>query len=289
MLISTECGGEGRNFEFCTRLVLFDLPWNPMVVEQRIGRLDRIGRTHPGGDRLLRVRPSGLGCGGRADCTNRWGCSANRSEGSRARAVARRAGDRDELALEAESLTPTRTNGSRTSSSEARDRPGADPERRRYHELHREPVRGGDLAEAILARVPAGAGGVDRGGRAQPRRAARNLTSSPQRGEALASRWRSALTRTCRGPARRRSGLRRSSAAFDREEAVQDESIDFYASGHPLVEGLLAHLEESDDRPCRPVAHASTRWTLAGLGLCRALQATGPLFRAIVVDADGNR
>ena len=44
MLVSTECGGEGRNFEFCTRLVLFDLPWNPMLVEQRIGRLDRIGR-----------------------------------------------------------------------------------------------------------------------------------------------------------------------------------------------------------------------------------------------------
>ena len=48
MLVSTECGGEGRNFEFCARLVLFDLPWNPMTVEQRIGRLDRIGRTRPG-------------------------------------------------------------------------------------------------------------------------------------------------------------------------------------------------------------------------------------------------
>ena len=53
LLVSTECGGEGRNFEFCRRLVLFDLPWNPSVVEQRIGRLDRIGRQHPGGDRLL--------------------------------------------------------------------------------------------------------------------------------------------------------------------------------------------------------------------------------------------
>ena len=46
-LISTEAGGEGRNFQFCRRLVLFDLPWNPAVVEQRIGRLDRIGRTIP--------------------------------------------------------------------------------------------------------------------------------------------------------------------------------------------------------------------------------------------------
>ena len=47
MLVSTECGGEGRNFEFCTRLVLFDLPWNPVTVEQRIGRLDRIDRSLP--------------------------------------------------------------------------------------------------------------------------------------------------------------------------------------------------------------------------------------------------
>jgi ATP-dependent helicase HepA len=47
VLVSTECGGEGRNFEFCRRLVLFDLPWKPSVVEQRIGRLDRIGRSIP--------------------------------------------------------------------------------------------------------------------------------------------------------------------------------------------------------------------------------------------------
>ena len=47
LLVSTECGGEGRNFEFCRRLILFDLPWKPSVVEQRIGRLDRIGRQIP--------------------------------------------------------------------------------------------------------------------------------------------------------------------------------------------------------------------------------------------------
>ena len=47
LLVSTESGGEGRNFEFCRRLVLFDLPWKPATVEQRIGRLDRIGRRIP--------------------------------------------------------------------------------------------------------------------------------------------------------------------------------------------------------------------------------------------------
>ena len=44
ILISTEAGGEGRNFQFCHILVNYDLPWNPMRVEQRIGRVDRIGQ-----------------------------------------------------------------------------------------------------------------------------------------------------------------------------------------------------------------------------------------------------
>ena len=46
ILISTEAGGEGRNFQFCHILVNYDLPWNPMIVEQRIGRVDRIGQEH---------------------------------------------------------------------------------------------------------------------------------------------------------------------------------------------------------------------------------------------------
>ena len=46
VLISTEAGGEGRNLQFAHQLVNYDLPWNPMRVEQRIGRIDRIGQTH---------------------------------------------------------------------------------------------------------------------------------------------------------------------------------------------------------------------------------------------------
>lgn len=44
ILISTETGAEGLNFQFCSNLINYDLPWNPMAVEQRIGRLDRIGQ-----------------------------------------------------------------------------------------------------------------------------------------------------------------------------------------------------------------------------------------------------
>jgi ERCC4-related helicase len=44
ILISTDAGGEGLNLQFCHIIVNFDMPWNPMRVEQRIGRVDRIGQ-----------------------------------------------------------------------------------------------------------------------------------------------------------------------------------------------------------------------------------------------------
>ena len=45
ILLCSEIGGEGRNFQFAQHLVLFDLPLDPEVLEQRIGRLDRIGQS----------------------------------------------------------------------------------------------------------------------------------------------------------------------------------------------------------------------------------------------------
>ncbi len=45
VLLATEVGGEGRNFQFAHHLVNYDLPWSPATMEQRIGRLDRIGQT----------------------------------------------------------------------------------------------------------------------------------------------------------------------------------------------------------------------------------------------------
>jgi superfamily II DNA or RNA helicase len=46
ILLISEVGSEGLDFEFCGALVNYDLPWNPMRVEQRIGRLDRFGQQH---------------------------------------------------------------------------------------------------------------------------------------------------------------------------------------------------------------------------------------------------
>lgn len=45
VLIATEAGGEGINLQFCNNMINFDLPWNPMRVEQRIGRVHRLGQT----------------------------------------------------------------------------------------------------------------------------------------------------------------------------------------------------------------------------------------------------
>ncbi|MBI3469318.1 MAG: DEAD/DEAH box helicase, partial [Planctomycetes bacterium] len=46
LLVCTESGSEGRNLQFAHGVCNFDLPWNPMKIEQRIGRLSRIGQTH---------------------------------------------------------------------------------------------------------------------------------------------------------------------------------------------------------------------------------------------------
>jgi len=46
VLVSTDAGGEGLNLQFCHVVVNYDIPWNPMKVEQRIGRVDRIGQAH---------------------------------------------------------------------------------------------------------------------------------------------------------------------------------------------------------------------------------------------------
>ena len=46
VLVSTEAGGEGRNLQFARIVVNYDLPWNPMRLEQRIGRVHRLGQAH---------------------------------------------------------------------------------------------------------------------------------------------------------------------------------------------------------------------------------------------------
>ena len=46
ILLCTDAAAEGLNFQFCGALINYDMPWNPMRVEQRIGRIDRLGQQH---------------------------------------------------------------------------------------------------------------------------------------------------------------------------------------------------------------------------------------------------
>jgi hypothetical protein len=47
VLLCTDAASEGLNFQFCGALINYDMPWNPMRVEQRIGRVDRLGQRYP--------------------------------------------------------------------------------------------------------------------------------------------------------------------------------------------------------------------------------------------------
>ncbi|NIL99438.1 MAG: DEAD/DEAH box helicase family protein [Acidobacteria bacterium] len=277
MLISTECGGEGRNFEFCTRLVLFDLPWNPMVVEQRIGRLDRIGRTIPV-EIVYFVPPDGLGA---AIARLHESLGLFREPlGGLERELAHVEPVIEQLALEAEfSPSHERFNEVVAEAREAQGRIQAAA----YHELHRNPYRA-ELGDGILARVPPDleelTADVVLGAAEQLEMHVETLRGDARYAIELGTRAR---VESLPGIAAGASFI----GTFDREEAVRDESIDFFASGHPLVEGILAHLEES---PLGRVGLLHTRLPggKAGLGLA-GLYKEGPQFHAVVVDADGRR
>ena len=148
-----------------------------------------------------------------------------------------------------------------------------------WREMHREPYRA-EMAEAILARVPPD---LDALHEEVVRAACERLSLhvEPHAGHVVSVELgHLALVDSLPGVPAGATFL----GTFDREEAVADERLDFFASGHPLVEGLLAHLEES---PLGRVAVLSVAMGAEkGLGLL-ALYKDGPAFEAVVVDASG--
>ena len=146
MLVSTECGGEGRNFEFCTRLVLFDLPWNPVTVEQRIGRLDRIDRRMP--VEIVYFRPASKLGGAVVSLYEAIGLFREPLGGVERELAAVEAAVEDLVFSDVDpDADVLRGVVQETRAAQDRVRDAA------LHELHREPYRA-ELAEAILARVP---------------------------------------------------------------------------------------------------------------------------------------
>jgi ATP-dependent helicase HepA len=276
LLVSTECGGEGRNFEFCHRLVLFDLPWSPAVVEQRIGRLDRIGRRLPVKIVLL-PPPSGLGAEV-ARLALSIGLLREPLAGLEPRVAAVEQAIEDAALAPEASVPPERALAVVAEAQQARERVRSGA----HQALHRDGYRAA-MAAGILARVPEGLDGLNQtvvvaacerlGFEVEPQRGRRRF--SIDFGSA-------ALVDSLPGVVGGSSFL----GTFDREEAVEDETIDYFAAGHPLVEGILAHI---DDGPLGRVAAlhldgAGER----GLGLL-ALYKDGPVFEAVVVDVEGRR
>ncbi len=235
LLVSTECGGEGRNFEFCHRLVLFDLPWKPSTVEQRIGRLDRIGRRIP--VEIVYFRPPhGIG----HDVVRLFealGIFREPLAGLEPQ-LAHVEGAIEQIALDpSASLSDTRieTLVGEAHAARTRIREAA------YHELHREPYRA-EMAAGILARVPPDLDTLNQD--VVLRACARlGLHIERQRGRSTFSieLGHEALVDALPGVPGGSSYL----GSFDREEAVEHDALDYFASGHPLVEGIFSHLAES--------------------------------------------
>jgi ATP-dependent helicase HepA len=237
LMVSTEAGGEGRNFEFCRRLILFDLPWKPTVVEQRIGRLDRIGRNMP--VEIIYFRPPG-GVG--ADVVRVFetlGMFREPLAGLEPQ-LAHIESALDEIALDAHaSLTDARLERLVAEAGAARTR----IREAAYQQLHRDPYRS-DMAAGILARVPNDLDELTE----------RIVTTACARlgfrVEHLRGRRIFAIEFGNEAIVDSLPGVPGGSAyvgTFDREEGVEDESIDFFASGHPLVEGVLAYFEDLED------------------------------------------
>jgi ATP-dependent helicase HepA len=276
LLVSTESGGEGRNFEFCQRLVLFDLPWNPSVVEQRIGRLDRIGRRIP--VNIVYFRPSG---GIERDVVrlfDRFGIFREPLAGLEPQ-LAHVEGALEQLAVDPRAALSDQgleVLVAEATAARSRIRDAA------YRELHREPFQP-HLAEAILARVPP------------------ELDALNQEVIVAACERLGFTVERMRG--RRSFSIELGNAAvvdslpgvvggstyvgtFDREEAVERETLDFFASGHQLVEGIFAHFEDA-------AIGRIARFQVAiggahGEGLV-ALYKDGAGFDVVAIDSTGRR
>jgi ATP-dependent helicase HepA len=274
LLVSTEAGGEGRNFEFCHRLVLFDLPWKPSVVEQRIGRLDRIGRRIP--VEIVYFRPpTGIG----SDVVRLFetlGLFREPLAGLEPQ-LAHVEGALEDVGLDpSASLSAERFDElvSEAHAARTRIREAA------YQQLHRNPYRA-DMAAGILARVPAELDALNEEVVVTACIGLGFTIEHPRGRRVFAIELgNGSLVDGLPGVAGGSSYV----GTFDREEAVEHETIDFFASGHPLVEGIFAHFDDSAlGRVARFEVEIGEE---QGEGLV-AVYKDGPVFEVVAIDSTG--
>ena len=274
LLISTECGGEGRNFEFCRRLVLFDLPWKPSVVEQRIGRLDRIGRRMPV-DVVYFRPPRGIG----ADAVRLFealGLFREPLAGLEPQLAPVESAIEEAAVAPGGSLSDSRFEMLVADAHAARTR----IREAAYRELHRNPYRS-NMATGILARVPKELDGLNEEVVVTACISLGFTIERPRGRHTFAIELgNGALVDGLPGV----PGGSGYVGTFDREEALEEETLDFFASGHPLIEGLLAHFEESSLG--RVARFELTIGPERGEGLV-AVYKDGPAFEVVAIDATG--
>ena len=269
LLICTEAGAEGRNFQFCDRMVHYDLPADPVALEQRIGRLDRIGRKKDVEIvyfRAAKAAPDVARLYERLDLFERPSAGLDLALAGVREAVER--AEREESALDPDALA--------AAVEAARGRSVADIPRVIYRDAYDASQAAGILAlvppelEASMRRFCLGAANdlglriVEKGGTAlYYLEMGTSLTVESLPGVPDESRWL---------------------GTFDREEALEKDELDFFASGHPLVEGLLLELEDGVRGRASMFTLPSAELRGAGV-LC--VFKDGPEFCGVAFDTKG--
>ncbi|MCP4004655.1 MAG: DEAD/DEAH box helicase family protein [bacterium] len=270
VLLCSEAGTEGRNFQFCDRMIHYDLPFDPIALEQRIGRLDRIGRTkdveiiyfH-----CAKSKPDVAGLFEKLDLFLRPSAGLDSALSGIAPALEAAAEantkiDIDELVAGVEKARKGNTQDvPRVIYSDAYDNTQAEeilamvPEDLETHMRKFTLGAANDLGLRIVEKGSQSLYYIEMG---------TSLTIDSIPGVADDARWL---------------------GTFSREEAIEKDELEFYASGHPLVEGLLLEFEDGPRGRAAIMEIPNNEAEGAGL-LC--LFKNGPKWRTLVLDTRGD-
>jgi ATP-dependent helicase HepA len=241
-LICSEIGGEGRNFQFAHHLVLFDLPLNPDLLEQRIGRLDRIGQTQ-----TIRIHiPYRMG--GPEEILYRWyqeGLDAFAAICPAAGAVYERLGERLRALLAMPQADPAQVDALIADARRERERIGAElaAGRDRLLELHsHHPEISATLVDAITAQD------ADPALRDYLTRVWDSFGIDIEPGAGATLVLRPGVHRLQEHfPELPEEGL---TVTFDRALALAREDREFLTWEHPMTRGAMAMILDSDLGTC---------------------------------------
>ncbi len=268
LLLVSQAGTEGRNFQFCDRMVHYDLPSDPMLLEQRIGRLDRIGRKKDVEIvyfRCQKAKPDLARLFEQLDLYERPSAGLDAALAP-IRAAIEEASERRKT-LDIDALV-ARVAAERKAS--------LDVPRVLYPNAYE-----ASQAEKIFALVPEDL---------EPRNRRFCLGAANNLGMKIVEKGAKALYYLELGASLTVESLpgvpegSRWLGTFDREEAVDKEELDFYASGHPLVEGLLLELEDGQRGRAGLCEIADEEETGEGL-FC--VFRDGPDWTPVVIDSAG--